>query len=200
MTTQGTQSSATTGQSSPSRPSGRDYVGIYLNDHLAGATSGMELARRMTATAEPGSQAAGTLRRITDEIVDDRQALISMMTALGVPVRGYKVFGAWAGEKAGRLKFNGHLLTRSPLTPLVEAEILLVGVAGKAAGWRLLRRLAERDSRLDAARLDDLLARADRQGEELEGLRISAVDGLANYQPAGRDYQPWRMPSRARRT
>jgi hypothetical protein len=178
MTTQSTQRSATTDRPAPSRPSGRDYVGIYLNDHLAGATSGMGLARRMAGTAEPGSQAAGTLRRLTAEIVDDRQALISMMTALGVPVRGYKVFGAWAGEKAGRLKFNGHLLTRSPLTEVVEAEILLVGVAGKAAGWRMLRRLAERDSRLDAARLDDLLARADRQREELESLRISALDSL----------------------
>jgi hypothetical protein len=154
-------------------------LGIYLNDHLAGATSGMELARRMTAAAEPGSTAAATLRRVTSEIVEDRQALIAMMTALGVPVRGYKVFGAWAGEKAGRVfKFNGHLLTRSPLSQLEETEILVLGVVGKGAGWRTLRRLADRDGRLDGGRLDGLLARAERQAQELEALRTAVVDSL----------------------
>ena len=34
-----------------------------------------------------------------------------------------KVFGAWAGEKVGRLKPNRHLLTRSPLSELEEAAI-----------------------------------------------------------------------------
>jgi hypothetical protein len=163
MTTSTTQGPATT----------TALLGIYLNDHLAGATSGMELARRMTATA-------ATLRRVTAEIVDDRQALLAMMSALDVPVRGYKVFGAWAGEKAGRVfKFNGHLLTRSPLSQLEETEILLLGVVGKAAGWRTLRRLADRDSRLDGGRLDALLARADRQAQELEALRTAVVDSLA---------------------
>jgi hypothetical protein len=156
---------------------GRDYLGIYLNDHLAGATSGMELARRMTAAAEPGSPAAATLQRITSQIIFDRRALLTMMTTLGVPVRSFKVFGAWAGEKAGRvLKFNGHLLTRSPLSQLEETEILLLGVAGKAAGWRTLRRVADRDSRLDAERLDELIARAERQADQLETLRQDTVD------------------------
>jgi hypothetical protein len=157
---------------------GRDLFGIYLNDHLAGATAGMELARRMTAAAEPGSQADATLRRVTAEIVDDRLALISMMTDLDVPVRGYKVFAAWAGEKAGRLKFNGHVLSRSPLSQLEETEVMLLGVAGKAAGWRALRRLAERDGRLDAGRLDRLIARAGKQADALEALRTSVIDYL----------------------
>jgi hypothetical protein len=32
------------------RRSGHDLLGIYLNDHLAGATGGLELARRMAAS------------------------------------------------------------------------------------------------------------------------------------------------------
>lgn len=166
------------------RAAGRDSVSIYLNDHLAGATAGMELARRMTAAAEPGSPTAATLRQVTAEIVEDRQSLIAMMGALGVPVRGYKVFAAWAGEKAGRLKPNGHLLTRSPLSQLEETELMLLGVAGKAAGWRALRQLAERDGRLDAGRLGDLIARADRQAGTLEKLRTSIVADLVSDEPA----------------
>jgi hypothetical protein len=151
-------------------------LGVYLNDHLAGATGGMELARRMTAAAEPGTESAAVLRKLAAEIAQDRAALLAIMATLQIPVRRYKVFAAWAGEKAGRLKLNGRLLTRSPLSSLEEREILSLGVTGKAAGWRTLRVLAERDSRLDAARLDELLARAQRQLETIETLRMSAAE------------------------
>jgi hypothetical protein len=39
-----------------------------------------------------------------------------------------------------------------------------------------LRTLADADSRLDAARLDELLARASRQEDELEALRVRVVN------------------------
>jgi hypothetical protein len=42
------------------------------------------------------------------------------------------------GEKAARLKLNGHLLARSSLSSLEEVEMLRLGVEGKAAGWRTL--------------------------------------------------------------
>lgn len=158
----------------------QDLLGVYLNDHLAGATLGMELARRMTASAEPGSERATVLSQLATEITQDRSALLRIMAALGTRVRGYKVFAAWAGEKTGRLKLNGRLLTRSPLSDVVEAEFLLAGVEGKAACWRTLRELAERDGRLDAGQLDDLIARADRHASELESLRSAAAHALAD--------------------
>jgi hypothetical protein len=99
-----------------------------------------------------------------------------MMAAAGVKVRGYKVLAAWAGEKAGRLKLNGHLLSRSPLSALEETEMLRLGVEGKAAGWRTLRVVAQRDPRLDAGQLDQLLARATRQSDTLESLRVSIAE------------------------
>ncbi len=157
-------------------PTKQDLLGIYLNDHLAGATIGMELVRRMAASAEPGSEFAAVASRLVDEIAADRSSLITIMTALGVRHRGYKTFAAWAGEKAGRLKLNGHLLTRSPLSDLEETEMLRLGVAGKAAGWRTLRTIADFDRRLDPARLEELLARADRQSDELERLRIRLAE------------------------
>ena len=153
-----------------------DLLGVYLNDHLAGSTLGLELARRMATAAEPGSESATVLRGLVAEIAEDRSALLTIMAALGIPVRGYKVFAAWAGEKAGRLKLNGRLLRRSPLSSLEETEMLRLGVEGKAAGWRTLRVLARRDSRLDAGRLDDLLARADRQSSVLETLRSGIAE------------------------
>ena len=153
-----------------------DLLGLYLNDHLAGSTTGMELARRMAASAEPGTESAAVLSALAAEITEDRSSLLKIMGRLEIPVRGYKVFAAWAAEKAGRLKLNGHLTTRSPLSDLEETEILCLGVAGKAAVWRTLRVLAERENRLDAGRLDELLARARRQSDMLESLRTSVAE------------------------
>jgi hypothetical protein len=153
-----------------------DLLGLYLNDHLAGSTTGMELARRMAASAEPGTESAAVLSALAAEITEDRSSLLKIMGRLEIPVRGYKVFAAWAAEKAGRLKLNGHLMTRSPLSDLEETEILCLGVAGKAAVWRTLRVLAERENRLDAGRLDELLARARRQSDMLESLRTSVAE------------------------
>jgi hypothetical protein len=102
-------------------------LGVYLNDHLAGATAGLQLARRAAGSAEPGSESATVRKRLASEIAADRSTLIKIMTTLGIKIRGYKMFAAWAGEKAGRLKFNGHLLTRSPLSDLEETEMLRQG-------------------------------------------------------------------------
>jgi hypothetical protein len=151
----------------------RGVLGIYLNDHLAGATAGSELARRM-ARSHRGTEAA-TLSAIAAEIAQDRSALLNVMASLGVPVRAYKVGAGWIGEKAGRLKFNGRLLARSPLSDLEELELLRLGVEGKAAGWRTLRTQADSDTRLDAGHLDDLIARARRQADQLEELRVRAA-------------------------
>jgi hypothetical protein len=159
-----------------------DPLGIYLNDHLAGATGGVELARR-TARSAQGAD-AGTLRRFAAEVAQDRVALLDMMTTLSIPVRSYKVYAAWIGEKAGRLKLNGHLLSRSPLSNLEELELLRLGVAGKAAGWRTLRVAAERDSRLDSGQLDELIARARRQEDLLEELRVRAVNDVIGHRLA----------------
>jgi hypothetical protein len=156
-------------------------LGIYLNDHLAGATGGLELARRAAGSAA-GTEAAGPLQRFAAEVAEDRAALLEMMAALGVPVRSYKVYAAWIGEKAGRLKLNGHLLSRSPLSTLEELEMLRLGVEGKAAGWRTLRALAERDSRLDADQLDQLISRARLQAAMLEELRLHAAEHVIAQQ------------------
>jgi hypothetical protein len=154
--------------------SAQDPLGIYLNDHLAGATAGLELARRV-AGARQVPATGPELQRFADELAEDRAALLRIMGTLGVPVRSYKVWAAWAGEKAGRLKPNGHLTARSPLSSLVELEMLRLGVEGKAAGWRTVRVLADRDGRLDAGELDELLSRARRQADFLEEARIRAA-------------------------
>ena len=162
--------------------SAQGLLAIYLNDHLAGATGGVELARRVAVWYPvPGQQAA--LEGLAADIAQDRQTLLDLMTTLGMPVRRYKVGVAWAAEKAGRLKLNGSLLSRSPLSNLEELEMLRLGVEGKAAGWRTLRELADADSRLNRDLLGDLMARAREQASLLEELRVRAAAGLVKAEP-----------------
>jgi hypothetical protein len=150
-----------------------ELLGIYLNDHLAGATGGVQLVRR-TARNHRGHPSGAALARLAREVAEDRKALLGLMRALGVPRRGYKVVAGWLGERAGRLKANGRLRERSPLSSVVELEGIRLGIEGKAAVWRSLRLLAG-DYRIDPERLDELLRRADAQIDEVEALRLRAV-------------------------
>lgn len=155
-------------------------LGIYLNDHLAGSTAGVALIQR-TAQAHEGTPAGPVLAKLAKEIAEDREDLLAIMAALEIGIAHYKLAGAWVAERAGRLKLNGRLLGRSPLSSLVELEGMKLGVEGKAAGWRSLRVLADRDSRLDAAKLDQLLTRAKAQSRTLEKLRAAvAVEALSD--------------------
>jgi hypothetical protein len=144
-------------------------LSIYLNDHLMGASAGAELFHRAARAAHPEHRAA--LKRLAEEVAEDRTALIEIMRQLGVPARTYRVVAGWLGEKAGRLKPNGHLVGRAPLSYLIEVEALLLGVLGKRAGWQALREVADSYQELSTERLDALLARAQAQADELETIR-----------------------------
>jgi hypothetical protein len=143
-------------------------LGIYLNDHLAGSSGGVALARRMLR--ENRDNALGReLERLVPEIEADRGTLLEMMRRTGVPARRYKAAAARIGEIGGRLKLNGRLLSYSPLSRLSELEWLIIGIEGKASMWRSLR-----EAEVSALRDVDfasLIARADEQQGVLEDRR-----------------------------
>ncbi len=155
----------------------REPLAIYLNDHLLGATSGSELARRV-AKQQAQSADGAALVRLADEIAQDRAELLRIMDDLGVPVRRYKIGIGWVLEKAGRAKSNGSLLRRAPLSSLIELESLRAGVEAKRLMWQALRAAGvDRTGPLGPDRLTELLHRARRQSETLEELhqRTAAV-------------------------
>ena len=152
----------------------RKRLGIYLQDHHAGSTSGLELARR-ARSANQGTVYGDFLSRLADDIAADRRALEGVMEDLGVGTDRAKDGAAWVGEKLGRLKSNGQLLGYSPLSRLVELEGLALGVSGKLALWRALRLLADDEPALDAARLERLVERAKSQQEGIEEHRLRAA-------------------------
>jgi hypothetical protein len=150
-------------------------LGIYLNDHLAGATAASERIGHLARSAR-GTALGRAIGPVAAEIAQDRTTLLGIMRDLGVPVRRSKVCAGWTAEKLGRLKGNGRLVRRSPLSTVLELEALRVGVEGKTAGWESLRRLTATDKRLDPGLLDRLLERARRQQDTLETWRVRQAD------------------------
>jgi hypothetical protein len=149
-------------------------IAIYLNDHLAGATGGLELARRALA-ANRGTDFEAALERLATEVAEDRAALLDVMTRLEVAQDPLKVWAAWAAEKAGRLKLNGRISGYSPLSRVVELEVLGLGLEGKRALWRALAQTCGDDARLAGVDLDGLARRADRQRRLIERERLRAT-------------------------
>jgi hypothetical protein len=148
---------------------------IYLNDHLAGSTVGVELARR--AQSENAGNAVGEyLDTFAKELLEDRMTLLSVMSALGLKRDLVKQGVAWVGEKLGRLKLNGQLTGYSPLSRVVELEGLCLGTEGRLSLWRTLRRVARKDTRLARFNFAALITRAEHQRRTLERLRQQSSD------------------------
>jgi len=156
-------------------------LGIYLNDNLAAPVAGSNLARRLAAS-ESESAKADLLGQLAVEFAEDRSALQDVMSGLDVPVRHPESWSAWTAERIGRLKLNGRLVTRSPLSRVLELEALRLGVEGKAAGWKMLRAGAEADGRLQTDRLNALIDRALIQIDVLEQLQVEAATEVFGHQ------------------
>lgn len=152
-----------------------DLLGVYCNDHLAASAGGIELVKRMLGHHN-GTPYQEHLERLLSELREEQDAIFGAMAALGLPVRQYKLLASWVGEKLARGKLNGRLLSRSPLSDLVEFEFIATAVLGKRAGFETLRVIAAADSRLDAGLLDRLIDQANRQHEWLAEARREVAE------------------------
>lgn len=160
-----------TGPSARTHPArNADLLGVYCNDHLAAASGGIELVERMIG-AHAGTVYQHRLHQLRTELLEERAGLERVLAALDLPVRPYKQALVWVGEKLARAKLNGRLLTRSPLSSLVEFEFLTAAVLAKRAGFESLLGLAEVDPRIDRELLLGLVRQADRQHRWLAGTR-----------------------------
>lgn len=149
-------------------------LGIYLNDHLAAATGARDLAARSLG-ANRATDYGAFLEELLGEIEEDREVLVALMRRLDIGEDRLKQVGAWAIEKAGRLKLNGSLTGYSPLSRVVELEALVVGVSGKLSLWTVLSELADTEPALGELPLERLRERAQRQLDGLGAQRNRAA-------------------------
>jgi hypothetical protein len=137
---------------------------IYLNDHRAGAAAGITTARR-SARHNRGSALGATLEQLVSELEADARTLDHVIRELQLATNTAKRAVASSLAALGELKSNGRLFGYSPLSRLLELELLLAGIGAKRALWRALQ-VTIRD-RLPDVDLDELLRRADSQRASL---------------------------------
>jgi hypothetical protein len=152
----------------------RKLLAIYLNDHLLGATVGLELVRR-TSRENPENELGSFLRGLAGEIAEDRETLVRSMRRLDVRVSRARVAAGWTAEKVGRLKLNGRMTSYSPLSRLVELEGLAAGIEGKRCLWIALAEIERVRDAAEGIDFPELAERARRQREQLEPHRLAAA-------------------------
>lgn len=146
----------------------RRILQTYLSDHLTGAAAGRARARKMSewyADREIGPALAEFARELDEEHRHLGELIDALDLRRGLPLQAL----ARVGELLGRAKTNGRVLTGSPMTPLLEIELLRAAVNGKQGLWQVLAEYSD-ELGLDAADYVRLAAAADRQQETLERL------------------------------
>lgn len=145
-----------------------DLLGLYMSDHVAGATTGIERVKRMSR-AYADTAHGPVLSAMAKEFVAERKVYYDLMDRFDLSRRTYRQVLAWAGERAGRLKLNGALFGTSPMTPVLEAELMRAAVLGKIGGWQTLQAHQD-DLRMPPETLTALITQAERQIEQLSAL------------------------------
>ncbi|MCS4593213.1 NAD-dependent epimerase/dehydratase family protein [Brevibacterium sediminis] len=143
-----------------------DLLGLYLSDHLTGATAGAERIERMAADFVD-TPVFAALSELAAEIRGEHLYVQHLIGQLGLRRRPLAEALSWAGERVGRLKSNGSLLRRSPMTLVLEAELMRSAVIGKLGMWQTLKDNAEALG-LDGAQFSELAQKAELQREVLD--------------------------------
>lgn len=152
-----------------------DLTALYLQNHEGGASAGSQFFRRV-GHSQRNRPWGDEVNHISREVSEDLQSLRRLMRKEHVTRNLLLDAAMQAGELAGRLKPNGRIVRRSPLSDLVEVEGLLDAVRAKAAGWQAL--LAA-DPAHFAADVEPLVGRAESQINRLVEIhRTVAADVL----------------------
>ncbi|MBA3744262.1 hypothetical protein [Sporichthya sp.] len=149
-------------------------LGTYLQDHLAGATAGSELARKLGSEYTTGPL-GGFLSELSRDIDQDKDTLTEVMGSLDISPDVIKQATGWVAEKMTRLKLSDRMTGDPDLTRLMEFEVMSIGIEGKLALWRALIAVADELPGLAGVDLPGLAKRAEHQIAGLEEHRLEAA-------------------------
>ena len=147
---------------------------IYVNDHQAASAAGIALVQR-AARNNRGTELATDLEWLRAQLAEDANALNVVARRLSVPDNPVKVQLARVGEAIGRLKLNGWIAGYSPLSRVLELEMLLAGIDAKRSLWRSLA--AANRPELREVDLEGLGRRASEQRDRLLPHHSAAATG-----------------------
>jgi hypothetical protein len=150
------------------------HVATYLNDHLAGSVSALELLQHLER-AHAGTPVATFATELRTDILADRQELEALMAQLKLAVSRPRKAAMWLAEKVTELKLELDDPAGGALRLLEVCEAVSVGIEGKRLLWRALAAAAEATSRLRTTDYARLEKRAEEQRRRVEAVRLEAA-------------------------
>ena len=150
----------------------REHLATYLNDHLAGSVTALEILDRL---AEEASDLQPFVTGLKRDIEADQQVLVDLMAKLGITQSRFRKAGGWLAERIVEAKLEVDDQSGGLLRRLERLEAVALGIDGKLALWRSLFAASSTDVRLQGPGYGDLIERARQQRENVEALRVEAA-------------------------
>jgi hypothetical protein len=147
-----------------------DPLATYLQDHLAGAVSAIELLE-MLRDQHKGESVGALAARLVVEVEADRGVLEALARRVAAGSSLLKDATGWLGAKISQLKLSHQ--TAGTLGTFQALETLALGVLGKLALWHALIEIGPSDARLSGVDFPALAARAQAQHARVEGERLA---------------------------
>ncbi len=152
----------------------RDSLDTYLNDHLAGSVTALEMIEHLAKTC-PDPQLQRFFTDLHIEITADQQVLQDLLQALDMHEGAIRKAGAWVIEKVGRAKLGYEKDEGGGVEFLQALEALLLGITGKKLLWRSLAAASDEMLQLRGPNYAELETRAITQRDLVEAKRLVAA-------------------------
>jgi hypothetical protein len=146
-------------------------LATYLNDHLAGSVTALELLEHL-GRLHRGTEREKLFRSLRREVEEDQKVLQQVLDQVGGKESRARKAAAWLTEKIGEAKLKLDDSGDGELRVLEALETLGLGIQGKLALWRALAATADRLPQLGNLDFDHLQRRATQQHEQVETQRI----------------------------
>ena len=153
----------------------QEHLQSYLHDHLAGATTGLELIDFLLSAHEGKGPPRRFFADLRAEVKADQETLRDLVDALGFAPGSTRQAAAWMLEKLVRIKFLFAGPGKGSLGELEALEALALGIEGKAALWAALAVVPDAPPALCALDLANLQTRAREQRTRVEARRLEVA-------------------------
>lgn len=151
-----------------------DHLATYLNDHLAGAVSALELIDSFASTYTDTS-VGRFFADLQADVAADRQELEAFMERLHITKSRPRKAVAWLTEQFTELKLRLDDPVGGSLRLLEGLDFLAAGIEGKQALWRALDAAAPEVPELQGMDYERLKRRAEEQRRRVEAVRLEAA-------------------------
>lgn len=157
------------------------HLETYLNDHLAGATSAIELIDSLAA-AYTTTTVGRFFAELREDVTADRQELEALMERLNIARSSTRRAAGWFGEQITQIKLRLDDPAGGSLRLLEGLDILAAGIEGKRALWHALDAASAEVPELQGMDYERLTQRAKEQHDRVEVVRLEAAK--VTFRPA----------------